>query len=192
MFFVFPDIFVYWTELDPEVHSQLKAQLLPRINELEEEYRSNNVVRAWDSKLSTSMGHSLDFLTTEFVLNSVVWEPMQAMLSEDNSNIYMPPTSSTLEGIWFNVNNPGEFQEVHMHCPASYSGIYLLDCDEPNPTSFYVPLGRRESKTTFTTEFMKEGTVILFPSDMLHYVKPCVKRRVTIAFNLFCTYNEPK
>jgi hypothetical protein len=63
-----------------------------------------------------------------------------------------------------------------------------LDCDEPNPTSFYRPCGRRESYTTFTTGFMKEGTAILFPSDLSHYVKPTKKRRVTLAFNVFCQY----
>lgn len=188
MFFTFPDQFVFWRETPEEEHRALKEKLLPQIFEREAEFRSNGEISSWDTKLSCSMGHRLDFLLQSDVLDTVVWRPMDAMVAENKGEIYNVPLNSTIESVWFNVTDPGEYQEVHHHIPASFSGIYLLDCDEPNPTSFYRPAGRRESYTTFTTGFMKEGTAILFPSDLAHYVKPTKKRRVTLAFNVFCTY----
>ena len=188
MFFTFPDQFVFWTEAESDAHGRLRDSILPLINEREQEFRSNKTIAQWDSKLSCSMGHQVDFLLTEEILNHVVWGPLDKMLSENTNQIHSLPLNSSLQSIWFNITNPGEYQEVHSHLPASFSGIYLLDCDEPNPTSFYRPSGRRESYTTFTTGFMKEGTTILFPSDLSHYVKPTKKRRVTLAFNVFCQY----
>lgn len=188
MFFTFPDQFVFWHEMPKTEHLALKEKLLPQILQREDEFRSNPKISSWDADLSCSIGHKLDFLLDPHVIDMLVWSPMDKMVSENKGEIYKVPLNSTLENVWFNVTNPGEFQEVHHHVPASFSGIYLLDCDEPNPTSFYRPSSRKESFTLFTTEFMKEGTVILFPSDLSHYVKPTKKRRVTLAFNVFCTY----
>ena len=35
---------------------------------------------------------------------------------------------------------------------------------------------------------MKEGTVIIFPSELIHYVNPVKKDRVTISFNIVTTF----
>ncbi len=188
MFFVFPDEFVFWRELPPDVHASIKSKYLPMIEEMEDVGRSNPGIAKWDSKLSCSMGVKIPFLWEEELINPVVWESADEMFQSSEGRISLLPSKSSLNDIWFNISRPGEYQEVHAHNPMNYSGIYLLHCNEPNNTSFYRPSARNEAYTTFTTGFMKEGTVILFPADLLHYVKPAKEKRVTLAFNLTCTF----
>lgn len=190
MFFTFPDQFVFWRETPPDEHQALKDKILPEILKWEEHFRSNPNTSSWDSKLSCSIGHNLEFLFSPDVLKTVVWDPMDAMFSENKGEIYAVPVNSTASEIWFNITDPGEYQEVHAHPGYSFCGIYLLDCKDPNPTSFYRPTARREAYSTFTTGFMEEGTAILFPSDLAHYVKPTLNRRVTLAFNVSCTFSS--
>ena len=39
------------------------------------------------------------------------------------------------------------------------------------------------------TSYAKEGEIIIFPSEMYHYVDPSVTDRVTISFNVQCEFD---
>ena len=75
---------------------------------------------------------------------------------------------------------------------TSFSGIYLFDVKTPGSTSFYCNNGFRYcnggAKYCQTVD-IPEGNVIIFPSELLHYVTR-TEQRTTFSFNVnpaFCT-----
>jgi hypothetical protein len=121
-------------------------------------------------------------LIEEEVVIPAVKRMIEEMGLNKSSDIYV-------KGIWCNYYESGGFHGVHHHEKSDISGIYILHLEEPNTTVFYnftdcmlLPMSR-------TTEDIGEGSVILFPSHLLHEAKPSNKARVTLAFNLECDTN---
>jgi uncharacterized protein (TIGR02466 family) len=99
---------------------------------------------------------------------------------------------------WANVNRRGDFNQMHTHPGASWSGVYYVDSGEvvpeaegtairlsdPNParTNIFFP-ELSASAVTFRPE---PGLMILFPSYVPHAVPPHRGdgRRISIAFNV--------
>ena len=51
------------------------------------------------------------------------------------------PSSSRVDEVWFNYYPKGGYQEVHTHEDSfgtTFAGVYLLDVNETNTTSFVV------------------------------------------------------
>lgn len=96
------------------------------------------------------------------------------------------PIDSKLSAIWFNIYEEGSFQEVHVHNgnSVSFSGIYLMELNEPNTTTFTVNDEISYLNGRISTADIEEGSVILFPSTLEHYVNPSKFDRTTIAFNI--------
>jgi hypothetical protein len=102
------------------------------------------------------------------------------------------PESSQVVDIWYNRYTPGAGQEIHTHSTKYgqqtryLSGTYILELDEPNGTVFYNvnAAGNPMVSDLLHMSSAKEGDILLFPAHLPHYVKPCIKRRTTIAFNL--------
>jgi hypothetical protein len=59
----------------------------------------------------------------------------------------------------------------------------------------HVPLKKPINDYTFKTSDEKnvgEGTVMIFPYDLNHMVRPCKKPgRVTLAYNIYSTWEAP-
>ena len=107
------------------------------------------------------------------------------MLFSEVNNL-KTPRQSTVTEIWYNYYNTLQGQEVHNHSGSSLSGIYLLHLQEENKTVFYSHSSTNSilcNETKKTTE-IQEGNIMLFPSHLAHYVLPCNKKRITIAFNI--------
>lgn len=99
---------------------------------------------------------------------------------------------------WANVNGPGDFNAMHTHPGATWSGVYYVDPGEtdtgadgtalhlsdPNParTNLFFP-ELSNSNVLFQPE---PGLMILFPSYVPHAVLPHRGdgQRISIAFNL--------
>jgi uncharacterized protein (TIGR02466 family) len=129
-------------------------------------------------------------------------------------NRYDLPTLNRLQifnECWFHVTRRGGFFGVHNHPNASWSGVYCVDpgTAEPgdknsgllgfiNPTimsamhldagtaNMQLPYGYQIAKV-----FLESGHLVIFPSWVLHDVKPFETdgERITIAFN--CWFNLP-
>lgn len=108
---------------------------------------------------------------------------------------------------WANINRPGDSNSVHGHAGAFWSAVYWVDDGgrAENPTvggdlEFLDPRGlvasayrpelrmRIEECVTAgcsTTEAARSGTLVMFPSWLLHSVRPFTgtRPRVSIAFN---------
>lgn len=107
---------------------------------------------------------------------------------------------------WFHVTRRHGYFGIHNHPMASWSGVYCVkpgthDADQPssgvlsflNPfvlNTMFVDAGTAQLTSPFNMlgkrEFsLKEGQLLIFPSWMLHEVKPFLgeDERITVAFN---------
>ena len=174
-------------------HEEIKRKYLPIIqstlNANKSLYYMDRKTSDWNSNVYTSFQHELSFLRDSELMNSIVWGPVDELLEEayEKNMFDRYPTSSSCNMIWFNYYEPGGFQEVHEHLSiraSFFSGIYLLHNEEPNTTAFSNFNPNPYLTETKTTQNFPEGTVMIFPTCLLHYVNPVSKPRYTISFNV--------
>jgi uncharacterized protein (TIGR02466 family) len=124
---------------------------------------------------------------------------MLAMTEEATRRLYAdfgrpPPPLDWILSAWANVNRPGDFNAMHTHPGATWSGVYYVDdggsgtaaleLSDPSPTRtnlFFPELSC--SNLLFKPE---PGLMILFPSYLPHAVGPHRgdRPRISIAFNV--------
>ena len=100
---------------------------------------------------------------------------------------------------WVNVNRAGEFNRIHTHPGATWSGTYYVDPGEPpedaengTPIHLFDPCQGRSNvflPPLVPTHFLitpEPGLMILFPSYVPHMVFPHKggRPRISIAFNM--------
>lgn len=169
----------------------------------------------WDlSKLKTTyFGGNNDFLRQDFILDEIIWNPLDNMMEEYTDQIPFgidSPIHSLVNEIWYNVYREGEYQEIHNHqgpikligdryYHTNFSLIYLAELPPggKNTTVFTKPqtifgnLGStRDNIDTGKIEDIGAGSVLIFPSHLDHYVIPFygAGRRITVAANLITAY----
>lgn len=124
-------------------------------------------------------------------------------------NGYLPDQLAALQPVydsWFHITRRDGYFSLHNHPMASWSGVYCVssgrdDGTEPdsgrlcfvNPhihASMYVDAMNARLRPPFSTVAgagwqLRPGQLVLFPSWMLHEVKPFIGEgeRVTVAFN---------
>ena len=116
---------------------------------------------------------------------------------------YKDKTEVTLQSIWKNVYEKGQYQNMHDHLcgydNADLSASLFLEDDHPNASRFYF-YNRHQSEISGAWRKMikslsnfhvywiypKAGDILFFPSHMLHGVTPhnLEKPRETISFNM--------
>tara|TARA_R110002153_G_scaffold17691_1_gene61640 strand:- start:49 stop:687 length:639 start_codon:yes stop_codon:yes gene_type:complete len=209
-FFHFPSHFVYWTQI-PE-HVELKKVLMPIIQNFENDIKNNKPFSACNVKSSFECENDNvnSFLRGKKIEGTLVWKPLFQMLNEINKKDGMCPIQAdnfSVSTAWYNIYSKNDFQELHDHDSCSirdmnhivhpcFSLIYILhDQSNTNSTVFQKkesPCFPRKTVINFDTSqenTISEGTVIIFPSDLPHLVKPCLKDgRVTISYNVMANY----
>jgi len=129
-------------------------------------------------------------------------ERIQATIQEATLRVYAeygqrPEPWDWAFSIWANVNRRGDFNQIHTHPGATWSGVYYVDHGEttsdaagtaihlfdPNParTNIFFP-ELSASEVLFKPD---PGLMILFPSYVPHAVLPHrgERPRISIAFN---------
>jgi hypothetical protein len=203
----FPAEFVYWDQL--ENHKEIKKQLLPVILQKSKE-RKNNPFEACKLNTSLSRSNENNFLRSKDILENIIFKNIEKMLSKYtkiynyNNNI----KSSIVSGCWWNVYDEGDFQEEHSHWEppinienmtfySTFSVIYILHDENEKSSIIFrkdppLPLKKPFEEYGFSTSNVKEireGTILIFPYNLRHLVKPCVKPgRVTVAYNVCSTF----
>jgi uncharacterized protein (TIGR02466 family) len=101
--------------------------------------------------------------------------------------------------IWANVNRRGDYNKVHLHPGATWSGVYYVDAGDP-PSEGTRDAGRLSlmdasptAQMTFLAGLVRptlevapaDGLMVLFPSYLPHMVHPYAgeRPRISIAFN---------
>jgi hypothetical protein len=200
---IFPTKFVYWKQV--ENHENIKKEYYDRVlNDLNQnkiKYK-REVEMNWNCDCYSSFFENKILergVIDQKFLEKVIWDNFDQMLLELNRSILkIPfPKKSNIPNIWSNYYSEGMFQEVHNHnnnnCKCNFSGIYLMHLEENNTTTFiddtsYSIYPNSDNLQTFKTNHIKEGNIIFFPSNLMHYVNPCMRNRITISFNILSEY----
>jgi hypothetical protein len=203
----FPTNYVYWENI--KEHDDLKAKYMPIINEIERRKDTplKNPFNFCDINV-TSFSEKNTFLSSNDI-DKIIWKPLDNFIEEINSNYQckIQVKNSVVYSYWFNTYKIGDFQEFHDHHGGRelinneyhypiFSGIYILNDDTKSssimfktPSTLPVPFSDLSNSHYFYTNKesdIKEGSVVIFPSQLEHMVKKCIKSgRRTIAFNIY-------
>lgn len=187
--YIYPTEFIFWTPNNK--HKEHKCLLWPEVKNSLSDTKDMQKEK-WLCNVNTEF-FCKEINVAKYIplINDAIYPAMDTMFAE-LSNLCRPVTSQVRK-IWYNYYDPKEQngQEVHTHPGSTYSGIYFLHLEEPNTTVFYSSVASTSPGLVTPakqTEFILEGDVLLFPSNLLHYVLPAKKHRITIAFNIDCAY----
>jgi predicted 2-oxoglutarate/Fe(II)-dependent dioxygenase YbiX len=201
---IFPTKFIYWSRI--KNHNKIKEKYYPLILKNQNEYGSKfreTVSKKWNCDCYSSFFSPEDTknIFDDDFSNEVIWSVFDEMLNVFNNSpidLSMPiPKQSRICDIWYNHYDHGMYQEIHNHSHNNpivhFSGIYLMELNEDNTTIFF---NKNECKfysdkidvITYDTKHIGEGNVIIFPSELLHYVNPSLKGRTTVSFNITSEY----
>ncbi len=90
-------------------------------------------------------------------------------------------TSCSLDNVWFQRYTKGNFHSPHDHGPRGYSSICFIEYDknEHNPPRFLCPFKSvYGSYKEYSPDNVTEGTIIFFPSMLIHYVVPTTSDKI--------------
>ena len=97
--------------------------------------------------------------------------------------------SFVMKGWWYNINPKGSWNTAHAHPGSDFALIlYLTDSDGLlhllSPTSHRVYI--EHVNHSWERPNIKKGEMIIFPGDIIHYVKPNQKDtdRICISMNI--------
>ena len=213
-FYYFPNEFVYWDRV--ENHLEIKNELLPLIKEKTKKVKNNPF---GNCKFNTSYYRNGDihdkensFLMNKKMLDLIMFylEKMTKKYKNNFNTNNINFKNMAIPSGWWNVYDIDQFQEEHDHVTepryingslfySQFSVIYILhdDNDESSivfrkngPSPFLPPYNENVFRTNEIKE-IKEGTILIFPSNLRHLVKPCIKPgRVTIAYNICMSFQN--
>ena len=109
-----------------------------------------------------------------------------------------PEPLSWILSAWANINRRGDFNNMHTHPGATWSGVYYVDDGESSPDAEGTAIALSDPCPARTNIFVPElsnsnvlfrpvpGLMILFPSYVPHAVPPHRgdRPRISIAFNV--------
>ena len=195
-----PCPFIFWTEISN--HEQLKESLYPKIIQGKDNPEYHNIPSKarnigeskWECDVITSFFHRDDIrgIFMEKNIEDMIGTPLEQMFDDPDYRGLKNPIHTNLTEIWYNIYEKENHQEIHAHHGATFSGIYLFELNEPNTTTFFTNNSVYEygngPGSYYTTEHIKEGNVLIFPSEFSHMVRKTSKFRITISFNLKCIF----
>lgn len=128
--------------------------------------------------------------------------PEAELLHERAMELFAQATSNphpTVDVAWGNINRHNQYLGAHSHTNCVGSVVYCVDLGDTDPenelSGRFVIIDPRveeccpieEGRVTMElTPEMKPGTMLLFPSNIVHFVHPYTghKPRMTIAWNM--------
>tara|TARA_B100000795_G_scaffold33578_1_gene22122 strand:- start:882 stop:1520 length:639 start_codon:yes stop_codon:yes gene_type:complete len=199
--------FLYYRTI-PE-HEEIKKQLMPKILEQEEKFKNNNIglENAYTS-YSNELNDGFDrrFLVEQSVLKPIVLQTIDEVIRHMISNniVPIPPYKEYfVSNAWYTRYNTGGNFDYHSHghsqtiingqlAHTAFSIIYILNDQNVGNSTMFINHDRKYLSTNDITEIdtagihdIKEGTVIIFPSNFLHKVKPIkIPNRITVSYNI--------
>ena len=90
----------------------------------------------------------------------------------------------SISGWWYNINLKGSWNTPHSHGGSNYALVWYLT-DSNGLLRLMDPFPQRHNSEHMTVHG-KKGSIVIFPSDLIHYVKPNPKDedRISISMNL--------
>ena len=90
-----------------------------------------------------------------------------------------------IRAAWANINRKGDYNAPHHHGPYGYSGILFIT-DAPGLEFVDTDMTPLHTTTILPSIDGKSGSMVVFPSPMVHWVEPSqsTEDRITFAFNI--------
>ena len=150
------------------------------------------------NKIKSLLDHStfyrtdlIDFETDRYKNNKSYMKNFSEIFSDELSMFAQEYKLSqiTFNDMWCVSYQQGDYQLAHNHGSKGFSGILYLDYDEKNhtPTYFLSPLmDPIADMHAILNLSAKEGDMIIFPSNILHYnkVNKSTIPRTVISFDI--------
>jgi hypothetical protein len=196
--------FLYYRTI-PE-HEEIKKQLMPKILEKEEKSENTKNIQNAYTSYSNEWNEHNNFMVEPSVLKPVVLQTIDEVIShiKTNNMLPIPPYKEYfVSNFWYTRYNTGGSFDYHDHghvqtilngqvAHTAFSIIYILnDQNVGNSTIFenrdrkYLSIFDGIKIDTMDLYDIKEGTVLIFPSNFLHKVKPIkIPNRITISYNI--------
>jgi len=153
-----------------------------------EEKHSN--IGGWHSErnLHTRLGEHTAYTDHLLRLFAAFENPMNEYIKNCHEKFGVRPLNSyhfDYTASWFNVAFGGSYNAPHIHPLSQISAAYYVRTEEPTkeyPFSGRIDLIENNTQYPFSP---KSGTLLLFPSDMLHWVHPYHGSdiRICLSFN---------
>jgi uncharacterized protein (TIGR02466 family) len=147
-------------------------------------------------------------------LKAFCWQQLLALVAMLNGyDLPMINRLSIYNDCWFHVTRRGGFFGLHNHPNASWSGVYCVDPGKHDPgkpdsglltfvnpmitSAMHMDAANANLKLPFSPQIarisLEAGQLVMFPSWLLHDVKPFEGEgeRITIAFNCWFTLCDP-
>lgn len=166
--------------------------------DLQEMYREKETV--WNCDTYNTLDNYNYKNDTDFIINKLV-ECCTLEILDFSKEFGVQKKINDIRCIdfWFNISNPGNYQEFHQHANSHFSIIYYVkapinsgDLVFQNPTSpsdmFPLPIGKNDYNDASykTCRYSPiESTVIIFRSTLTHMVEKnrSLSDRISIAMN---------
>lgn len=162
-------------------------------------------IENWDTKKEQLLSlkkyegkpsHDKENLITDYYKNEELYynysNKVQTILSNEIKNFLihfqLPPYK--IRDSWFETTYNDMSHRVHNHGSIGFSAVCYIDFDPTvhKPTHFICPYHDfiTGSEQIFVPKNIKEGSLILFPSSLLHFTVPSYKEspRTILSFNL--------
>ena len=116
-------------------------------------------------------------------------------LFEDKFSLFQDEAgldSVSLTDVWFAEYEQGDCQLPHSHGSTGFTGTLYVNFDEekhPSTTVIQPWSGILNDETTMINIYAEEGTLIIMPSNLLHFSGPnkYSHKKTVISFDLKCT-----
>jgi len=101
------------------------------------------------------------------------------------TNASFPVVDYKVSVWWYNINNQAHWNIPHTH-PKSDLALVLYLTDSDGLLTLFNPHAQRGIDKQNTSLNAKKGDIIIFPSDLIHYVMPNPREedRISISMNL--------
>jgi len=214
--FYFPSDFVYWEKI--KEHEKFKKQITTLISKNKEYISEHKLVVNGKSTHTTDNNYYKNqlnklILQNNQMIKSIVWETLDNAINELNSRKGFQELrykESSILNFWCSLYDKNSTVKCHNHSnnqeyiiknevfKPTFSLIYIVkDDNEENQTEFIQPSmcgisTSRNAQTNFNTKYIKdigEGTVMIFPSTLYHFVNNIEKPgRIIFSFNIISSF----
>lgn len=143
-------------------------------------YKSNmtdfNDQQINDYKKSNKYQHQVESILMDDIINA-------------GKSMNIEFTHIRVNNSWFQRYKQFQYHSIHNHGIGGFSSVCFIeyDKDEHKPTTFISPFNNwiDNSLIEFTPKNIEEGSIVFFPSNIVHYVEPnkSLKDRLILSFN---------
>lgn len=173
-----------------DLNKELEKSAIEEMNRDNQKKEQHSNIGGWQSRrnLQATLGDGSELSSHLIEMFQSFSAPMMKYIKSCCAYFNVPPSDAydwNYTGAWFNAATRGGYNAPHIHPLNQISAAYYIRTEDPLPE--YPFSGRIDFfyENVSYSFFPKPGTLILFPSDMLHFVHPYygTPYRISLSFN---------